>query len=203
MKRVYAKSQYAKPYERYCREVYPSEAERICRRAEEYYRGFRAEMPDLGKNMMAKNMLDWEVLLTVKRRMTERVKFLGKWVDGNRQRWPYRLFERIYVRYGKQQRAHFARGEWTDSWRVEINPDHRTEGFSFRLVGCPIARHAREHGYGELLPYLCKTDHDLAAVMHTRLIRMQTEALGGSYCDYWYVGDQSPVAETYRDLEKI
>ena len=28
-----------------------------------------------------------------------------------------------------------------------LNPDHRTEGFCFHLIGCPIARHARAHGY--------------------------------------------------------
>ena len=90
-----------------------------------------------------------------------------------------------------------------DGWRVEINPDHRTEGFCFHLVGCPIAKHAKAHGYGELLPYLCRTDHYLAALMHARLIRTQTEALGGSCCGYWYVGDRSPVLEKYKGLEQI
>lgn len=101
------------------------------------------------------------------------------------------------------QKAHQARGEWMDSWRVVINPDHRTEGFCFHLIGCPIARHAKEHGYEELLPYLCRTDHYLAEVMHARLIRTRTEALGGDCCDYWYVGDKSPALEAYRDLEQI
>ena len=39
--------------------------------------------------------------------------------------------------------------------------------------------------------------------MHARLIRTQTEALGGSCCDYWYVGDKSPALAAYRDLEQI
>ena len=39
--------------------------------------------------------------------------------------------------------------------------------------------------------------------MHARLNRTQTEALGGSCCDYWYVGDQSPALEPYRDLKRI
>lgn len=90
-----------------------------------------------------------------------------------------------------------------DSWKIELNPDHRTEGFRFHLVGCPIARHAKAHGYEQLLPYLCRTDHYLAEVMHARLIRTQTEALGGSCCDYWYVGDKSPALEKYRDMEQI
>lgn len=63
MKRAYAGSQYAKPCERYCRETYPAEAEQIFRKAEEYYRAFLQDIPDLGENMMAKNMLDWFTIL--------------------------------------------------------------------------------------------------------------------------------------------
>lgn len=219
MKRVYASSQYAKPYERYCREVFPTEAEQIFQKAEAYYRDFLKDMPDLGENMMAKNMLDWftilsfyeasdrrpdgEALLTIKRRAVERLKFLGKFVDGNKSQWPYRLFEKTYRKFIRMQQEHQAKGEWMDSWKVELNPDQRTEGFCFHLVGCPIARYAKAHGYEDLLPYLCKTDHFLAEVLHTRLIRTQTEAPGGACCDYWYVGDQSPALEAYKDLEQI
>ena len=136
------------------------------------------DMPDLGKNMMAQNMLDWftilafyeasdrrldgETLLTVKRRALEKLEFLGRIVDGNKSEWLYRLFEKTYVKFNRMQKAHQARGEWLDSWKVEINPEHRTEGFCFHLVGCPIARYAKAHGYDELLPYLCRTDHFLA-----------------------------------------
>ena len=84
MKRAYAGSQYAKLYECYCHERWPGEAVTICRDAEGQYRALLREMPDLGKNMMAANMLDWftivafyeasgrrldgEVLLELKRR---------------------------------------------------------------------------------------------------------------------------------------
>ena len=219
MKRAYAKSQCTKPCERYCRETYPEEAEQICRKAEAYYLDFMQDMPDLGENMMAKNMLDWftilafyeasghrmdgETLLEIKRRAVERLKFLGKLVDGNKHQWPYRLFEKTYANFIHMQQERQARGEWMDSRKIELNPDHRTEGFCFHLVGCPIARHARVHGYMDLLPYLCRTDHFLAELMHAKLIRTQTEALGGECCDYWYVGDQSPVLEQYKDLEQI
>lgn len=219
MKRAYAASKYAKPCERYCWETYPEEAEQICRKAEAYYLDFMQDMPDLGENMMVKNMLDWftilafyeasghrmdgETLLEIKRRAVERLKFLGKLVDGNKNQWPYRLFEKTYANFIRMQQEHQARGEWMDSWKIELNPDHRTEGFCFHLVGCPIARHAKEHGYMDLLPYLCRTDHFLAELMHAKLIRTLTEALGGECCDYWYVGDQSPVLEQYKNLEQI
>lgn len=219
MKRAYAASSYAKPCEQYCRKMYPAEAEQIFQKAERWYLEFMKDMPDLGENMMAKNMLDWftilafyeasdrrmdgPVLLQIKRGAVEKLKFLGKIVDGNRSLWMYRLFEKTYVRFQKMQRAHQAKGEWMDSWGVEINPDHRTEGFCFHLTGCPIAKHAKAHGYEDLLPYLCKTDHILAEFLHARLIRTQTEALGGSCCDYWYVGDKSPVLREYQDLPQI
>ena len=202
MKRAYSVSSYAKLYEKYCKENLPSEADGIFKRADEYYREFmRRDMPDLGKNMMAANMYDWftivsfyeasghrldgEVLLRIKRDAAEKMKFLGKIVNGNRSNWPYKLFEKTYVKFNK------------------MHPDGRTEGFCFHLVGCPIAKHAKEHGYADLLPYLCRTDHYLAEFMHARLIRTQTEALGGDCCDYWYVGDESPALEQYKDLEKI
>lgn len=220
MKRAYAASKYAKPCEKYCREKYPDEAERIFARAEERYRELvKNDMPDLGENMMAANMLDWftivafyeasdhrldgETLLEIKRRAVERVKLVGRLVDGNKSQWAYRLFEKVYRNFIKMQQEHQAKGEWMDSWEVQLNPDNRTEGFCFHLVGCPIAKHAKAHGYDELLPYLCRTDHMLATVMHTRLIRTQTEALGGDCCDYWYVGDKSPALEAYKDLPEI
>ena len=167
MKRAYSRSSYARPYERYCRERYPDEAEGIFRSAERRYLEFMKDMPDLGENIMAGNMLDWftilsfyeasghrlggEELLWIKRREADRMRFLGKIIDGNRSRLPYKLFEKTYSRFIKAQKEHQSRGEWKDSWKVEINPDRRTEGFSFRLSGCPIAKHAREHGYGDLL----------------------------------------------------
>ena len=42
------------------------------------------------------------------------------------------------------------------------------------------AAHEAIEQHGELLPYLCKTDHYLAKVMHARLIRTQTKALAAT-----------------------
>ena len=144
MKRAYAKSQYAKPYECYCREVYPSETAAIFQKEDTKYREFLTQMPDVGENLMAKNLLDWltiltfyeasdhrldgEALLEIKRRAAERLKFLGALVNGNRTAWAYRLFKKTYVNQDRIVKKHQARGEWRDAWRVELNPDHRTEG---------------------------------------------------------------------------
>ena len=39
--------------------------------------------------------------------------------------------------------------------------------------------------------------------MHARFIRPQTEALGGSCRDDWYVGDKIPVLEKLRNQMQI
>ena len=131
------------------------------------------------------------------------LRFLGKIIDGNKHKFPYKIFEMVYNRYKNKLKEHQEKGEWMDSWGIEINPEQHMEGYSFHLIGCPIAKHAKEHGYEELLPYLCKTDYALAEVMHARLIRTKTEICGGDCCDYWYVGDKSDVALKYADLERI
>ena len=131
MKYTYRKSQYGRPYERFCRERFPGEAAEICRRAEEHYRALMTQMPDLGRNMMAKNMLDWftivafyeasgrrldgEALLEIKRREVARLKLLPRLVDGNRCRWVYRLFGRTFSHFQKLRAQHQARGEWMDT----------------------------------------------------------------------------------------
>ena len=220
MKRAYSVSSYAKLYKKYCKENLSSEADGIFKKADEYYREFmRKDMPDLGKNMMATNMYDWftivsfyeasghrldgEVLLTIKRDAAEKMKFLGKIVNGNRSNWPYKLFEKTYVKFNKMQKEHQAKGEWMDSWKVEINPDGRTVRVLLPSDWMSYSEACKGARLCLLLPYLCRTDHYLAEVMHARLIRTQIEALGGDCCDYWYVGDESPALEQYKDLEKI
>ena len=220
MKRSYPRSG-GKLFERYIDTYMPNRKKKICDRADQEYRKLLTQMPDLGgkENGMAKNMDTWfsivafyeasdhvidgEAFQIIHGWRIDGLCFLGKIIDGNKQKFPYRLFERIYDKYERQLKEHQAKGEWMDSWKIEVNPEHHTEGYSFHLIGCPIAKHAKEHGYEELLPYLCKTDHVLAEVLHARLIRKQIESLGGDYCDYWYVGDQSEPAKEYADLKKI
>ena len=221
MKRSYPRS-WGKLFERYISINMPEKKSEICERADKEYRKLiTTQMPDLGgkKNGMSSNMDTWFTIVAFYEASdhlidgrafqviygwhADRLRFLGKFVDGNRHKFPYRLFEKIYNKYERQLREHQAKGEWTDSWDIRVNPEHHTTGYSFELIGCPIARHAREHGYEDLLPYLCQTDHVLAEVLHAKLIRTKTEILGGDCCDYWYVGDKSEPARQYADLKKI
>lgn len=210
---------WGKLFERYIDENLPGRKQEICRRADAVYEKLIAQKPDIGKGMMADTMDTWycivafyeasdhvidgEAFQIIHGWHVDKLRFLGKLINANEQQLPFRLMMRIYRRYEKQWRAHRAKGEWRDAWGVVIDPDHRQEGCAFHLVGCPIAKHAKAHGYEALLPYLCKTDHALAEVLHAKLIRTQTEILGGDCCDYWYVGDKSDAAKALADLEKI
>ncbi len=217
-KHTYPKS-WGRLFEQYIDEYLPERKQEICRRADAEYAKLLAEKPDIGKGMMADTMniwycivafyeasdhvIDGRAFLMIHGRHADKLRFLGKIIDANKQQFPFRLMLHIYQRYEKKLRRHRAKGEWTDAWDIALNPDNRQEGCCFHLIGCPIAKHAKANGYENLLPYLCKTDHVLAEVMHARLIRTKTEILGGDCCDYWYVGCDSAAAKAFADLEKI
>ncbi len=54
-----------------------------------------------------------------------------------------------------------------------------------------------------ILPYMCASDHLIPELVHARLIRTHTCALGSESCDYWYVGDESDTAKGYSDDEIV
>lgn len=220
-KRSYPKS-WGKWFEKYCDMYLPERKEEICEKADHNYTELLKQMPeDTGgkANGMNKNfdtwftivafyeasdhVIDGEAFQIIYNWSIDGIRFLGKLIDGNKSKLIYKLFADYYKNYEKKVREHRAKGEWKNTWDVAINPEHRTEGCSFHLIGCPIAKHAKEHGYEKLLPYLCKTDHILTEVLHARLIRTQTEIMGGTCCDYWYIGDRNPALEQYKDLERI
>ena len=204
-------------FERYIDAHMPDQKAAVCARADRIYRKLLAQKPDIGTGAMANTMLTWfcivafyeasdhaidgEAFLTIYGWHANKLRFLGRILDANRHLFLYRLFARVYARYEKKLRLHHARGEWQSAWDIRIPPAE--EGYRFELIGCPIAKHARENGYSELLPYLCRTDHVLAEMLHARLLRTKTEILGGDCCDYWYVGDLSAAAKAFAGRPKI
>ncbi|MBE7005411.1 MAG: hypothetical protein E7425_14235 [Ruminococcaceae bacterium] len=196
---------------RYAEKYYPAEAEELLRETDRYYRQFLAEVPDIGgrDNMLADN-LEMGLLIfaayeasghrmgatAIDELMEWRYEMLaplGKLIDANKQ-WQMNLGYAWYRCYKKKLDQKKAAGEWGNAWGMEINPDRRAEGFCFHLIGCPIAAFAKAHGYEALMPHLCASDHGLAKLMHAKLIRTHTVALGAESCDYWYVGDKSAAA---------
>ena len=211
-----------KAFVSYAKDRFPDEANDIIRRADGMYPLLHGKAPDIGgdENLMAYN-LDMMILaasfyeasdrriggpqiLEIAGRVFGKLSFLSKIVDVNRP-WQMKLFRnamyRRYVPYSELVEKKLAQGEWGNTWRVRVNPRNTDEGVCFDLVGCPLADFARENGYEQLLPYMCATDHLVAELMHAKLIRTHTCATGSSSCDYWYVGDRSDTAESFRDVE--
>lgn len=209
-----------KVLEEYVRSHYPDEFASIMTSAQTYYERFNKEFPDLGgkKNLLAGNR---EIFLTfiaayeasghrigassideLVNMYYRKIRIVSRIVDFNKP-WVAKLMYKIYIPYAKKVKKKKANGEWAAAWGISINPDNRTEGCCFHLLGCPIAEFAKSHGYDTLMPSICRIDHNSAEMMHAKLIRTHTVALGADSCDYWYVGDNSEIAKQYSDLKKI
>ena len=205
---------------RYVQKHYPKEKDTLMAGIEKYYRQFKAECSDLGgdDNMLAGN-LDMGLIVfaayeasghrmgaeAIDELMEMRMEMLSKYgrILNANKKWMTKLMETSYKSYKKKLDKKLAAGEWGNTWGMEINPDGHDEGFAFTLIGCPIAEFAKKHGYLDLMPHLCASDHALARMMHAKLIRTYTVALGSDRCDYWYVGDKSEKLKEYKNVEIV
>ena len=208
-----------KAFVRYTKKKYPDEAERIIKRADELFPKLYAKAPDIGgsENLMAYNLdmfimaisfyeasdhrIDGGAIGEIANDIYEHFKFLRHFVNLNRagtMKRFRRLLYRKYVPYARLVEEKRAKGQWGNTWRIRIDPDAACEGVRFDLVGCPLADYAKANGYAELLPHLCATDHVIPKLIHAKLIRTHTCALGSDSCDYWYVGDESETARNFK-----
>ena len=208
-----------KAFIRYTKKKYPDEAERIIKRADELFPKLYAKAPDIGgsENLMAYNLdmfmmaisfyeasdhrIDGRAIGEIANNIYERFKFLRHFVNLNRagtMKRFRRLLYRKYVPYARLVEEKRAKGQWGNTWRIRIDPEDASEGVRFDLVGCPLADYAKANGYAELLPHLCATDHVIPKLIHAKLIRTHTCALGSDSCDYWYVGDESETAGNFK-----
>ncbi len=208
-----------KAFIRYTKKKYPGESDRIIKKADELFPELYAKAPDIGgsENMMAYNLdmfliavsfyeasdhrIDGNAIGEIAQDVYGRLKFLRCFVNLNRKgtmKFFRRLMYKKYVPYARLVEDKLSRGEWGNTWRIRVNPDDTSEGVRFDLVGCPLADYARANGYMDLLPHLCATDHVIPKLIHAKLIRTHTCALGSDSCDYWYVGDESETARNYK-----
>lgn len=80
--------------------------------------------------------------------------------------------------------------EDTENWDFNFDATKHKDGFYYHFTKCPIAEFCKKYGLEEINPVLCNIDYTTMSMMHSRLIREQTIASGGSMCDYWLVGDK-------------
>ena len=215
----------AKKYKKVIRKMaekrFPGEAETILEKADCQYDSFRKTTPDIGgrENMQFKD-LDFLIAFFAfyegcGRRIgipeldefayeavVKSSEAVGKFISWNSPLMP-KIAVKMYSSYRKKIDEHVARGEWGNTWRVEMNPEGHKEGFAIHTRMCPNVDFCRVHGYEEFLPAICAQDHKIAAAMHGVLIRTHTIAQGDDYCDWWYFGDKQTLpAEAKRRLEQ-
>ncbi|MBR1827894.1 MAG: L-2-amino-thiazoline-4-carboxylic acid hydrolase [Atopobiaceae bacterium] len=209
---------------KYTKKHFPDEAEAIVRKAEELFPVLYAKAPDIGgkENLMSYNLdllilsasfyeasdhrIDGEAITQMARELFGKYRFLRHIVNVNHP-WQMKIIRNAmykrYVPYAKLVEEKVAQGEWGNTWRVRVNPNNTDEGIAFDLVGCPLADYARANGYMNLLPYMCASDHLIPELVHAKLIRTHTCALGSETCDYWYVADESDTAKRFSDDEIV
>jgi len=213
-----------KEFIRYTKRHYPEEAKKIIRKAEELFPVLYAKAPDIGgkENLMSYNLdlmilsasfyeasdhrIDGKAITEMAKSIVGKYRFLRHIINVNRP-WQMKLVRsamyKRYVPYAKLVDEKVSQGQWGNTWRVKINPKNVDEGVAFDLIGCPLADYARENGYMNLLPYMCASDHLIPELVHAKLIRTHTCALGSEACDYWYVGDESETVKAYADSEIV
>ncbi len=207
----------AKKYKKVIRKLavkrFPGEVEVILEKADRQYDSFRKTTPDIGgrENMQFKD-LDFLIAFFAfyeacgcrigipeldefaYEAVVKSSETAGKFISWNSPLMP-KIAVKMYSSYKKKIDAHVARGEWGNTWRVEMNPEGHTEGFAIHTRMCPNVDFCRAHGYEEFLPAICAQDHKIAAAMHGVLIRAHTIAQGDDYCDWWYFGDKQELPE--------
>lgn len=193
------------------------EPQELLAKAEQQYQKFMSEIPDIGgkDNMQFEDLnfavvffslheacnrqltpddLDWFAWET----MVKPAEKTGRLINWNKPLMS-KIAGKMYSSYKKKIDEHVAKGEWGNTWRFEINPEHHKEGFALRTRLCPNLDFVKKYGYEEFMPVLCRQDHKIAQAMHGRLVRYHTVANGDDYCDWWYFGDQMPVTKEEKE----
>ena len=117
-------------------------------------------------------------------------RVMGHFLNFN-WKWFQKLNYAVYKSYKRKLDSHIQDGSWNNTWGVSINPENKKQGVCIHLIGCPVADFAKQHGYEDILPALCASDHRVFAPLHCKLIRYHTVANGDKYCEFWQVGDKS------------
>ena len=204
---------YKKVIRRMAEKRFPGEVETLLEKTDRQYTEFWKTTPDIGgKNNMQFKDLDFLIAFFafyeacgrrigiaeldefVYETFVKSSEIVGKILGWNSPLMP-KIATKMYAGYKKKIDEHVSRGEWGNTWRVEMNPEGHTEGFAIHTRMCPNVDFCRAHGYEAFLPAVCAQDYRFAAAMHGVLIRTHTVAEGDDYCDWWYFGDKQALPE--------
>ncbi len=100
-----------------------------------------------------------------------------------------------FLKHYEKQTNENRGGAWGNTWRMRANPDGKETGIAYVLDTCPLYEFSLKHGYMDVLPFMCASDHLVAEAFHAHLIRHKRLSDGDDTCEYWYVGDRSEEAK--------
>ena len=84
-------------------------------------------------------------------------------------------------------------GAWGKTWECRMSSVGDST-LHVELIGCPIVDFAKQHGYEHLMPAMCHPDHHSMTDFGMYLVRPQVESRGNALCDYYIMGDHTPIA---------
>lgn len=73
-----------------------------------------------------------------------------------------------------------------NNWVVDVLPKCAEYDLGYDYHECGICKICRDEGCFELAKYLCRLDYIIADMMGAKLVRTQTLAEGGNFCDFRY-----------------
>ena len=82
------------------------------------------------------------------------------------------------------EESHKVKGE--NNWVVDVLPRCKDFDLGYDYRECGICKICRDEGCFELAKYLCRLDYVIADMMGVKLVRTQTLAEGGDFCDFRY-----------------
>ena len=82
------------------------------------------------------------------------------------------------------EESHKVKGE--NNWVVDVLPRCKDFDLGYDYHECGICKICRDEGCFELAKYLCRLDYVIADMMGVKLVRTQTLAEGGDFCDFRY-----------------
>lgn len=189
-------------------------ANEIWVKTEKLYYKFAAEVPYIGgkRNILSHNLYQALVLFAyyeatgrdlsvdemdaaIDQAFCESHRYLGRFINFNKLGKPVIWLLYKWIESIKKKSDKYRGNKWNNTWGIEVNPNKHKKGVAMTLVGCPIADFAKEHGYLDIMPVLCKTDHTTVEMLHGKLIRHHTVAEGYDKCDYWIIGDKDTEEE--------
>ena len=204
---------YKKVIQAMARKRFPGEVETILEKADRQYDIFWETTPDIGgkENMQFKDLDFLIAFFAFYEASSRRIgipeldefayetvvkssEAAGRLIGWNSPLMA-KMAMKMYSGYKEKIDEHVARGEWGNTWRIEMNPEGHAQGFAIHTRMCPNVDFCRAHGYEEFLPAICAQDHKIAAAMHGVLIRTHTIAAGDDYCDWWYFGDKQKLPD--------